>query len=225
MSIDLEKFLYEYYDESRIKQSRRSNIINNLIPFILDNGIENITYKDMSGYLGMERRSMYDYYPTKEEIIVDVAYICEHQLLNHYSTNTSSLKETYKEYDSLKKLKYVLKDLIFILETRHTSLIIFLYEFSIYLYNLDPKSNAYIRFNTIKRKSQDKTHYLYDMIKDIYEDKNIVYSQTELDNIVVVFEQSLFSYMGNLLINKKLNTTESINLCVDLLCNGLLNSL
>lgn len=221
----MEQYLYEYYNESRVKQSRRKNIINNLIPFILRNGIKNITYKDMSGYLGMERRSMYDYYPTKEEIIVDLAYICEDQLYKHFLNNTVQLNETYMEYKPIKKLKYVLKDLMFILETKHSSLIIFLYEYSIYLYNLDPKSNAYIRFSTIKRQSQGKSHYLYNLIKEVYEETNMIYSETELENIVSIFEQSIFSYLGQLLTNKKINTTDNINLFIDLLCNGLLNTL
>lgn len=195
----MKDYLYDYYDESRVKSERRKKILNEITPHIITTGINSLTIKDISGNINIERRTLYDYYPTKEDLVVDCAYVCINELSEQYMKIAETLNLANGNLDSKKRLRIIMKGIAKVINEKYDDLFNFITGFDVYYHHLDKDSNAYYRYEQLIKGFKTRNHYLKEILNDVVKEYNVEFDVNELVEIV---EQSFHSYLSRILVKQ-----------------------
>lgn len=220
----MEGYLFECYDESQTKKNRRQAMLDEVLPYVLDHGIYNVTLKDISNTIGIERRTLYDYYKTKDELIVDLAFISVNELNKQYLVISEMLELTHKQQGARELLKTILISIARVMYEKYSKLFNFITEFDSFYHTLESDNPAFIRYREIITGFKRKYHYLQPSIKLLMADYGIT-KYTEMELIEVV-EQSFHAYLGRILIKEAESTRykiDNIAVYVDIVVNGLIH--
>ncbi len=216
----MKDYLYEYYDESRVKSERRKKILNEITPHIINTGITSLTIKDISDNINIERRTLYDYYPTKEDLVVDCAYVCINELSEQYMKIAETLNLANGNLDSKKRLRIIMKGIAKVINEKYDDLFNFITGFDVYYHHLDKDSNAYYRYEQLIQGFKTRNHYLKEILNDVVTEYNVTFDVSELVEIV---EQSFHSYLSRILVKQdssKRYDIDRIDHFIDIIVEG-----
>ncbi len=216
----MKQYLFDYYDESRVKTERREKIVSDVIPHLVANGISSLTIKDIANEIQIERRTLYDYYPTKEDLVVDVAYICMNELSEQYMKIAETLNLANNNLEAKARLRIIMKGIAKVINEKYDDLFNFITGFDVYYNHLDRDSNAYYRYAQVIKGFKTKNHYLKSILEEIASEYNISFETEELIDIV---EQSFHSYLSRILVkqeNSNRYDIERIEYFIDIIVEG-----
>lgn len=214
------KELSEYYDESRVKSERRKKILEDVVPHLISGGINSITIKDVASEINIERRTLYDYYPTKEDLVVDTAYVCINDLSEQYMKIAETLNLANGNLDSKRRLRIIMKGIAKVINEKYSELFNFITGFDVYYHHLDRDSNAYYRYAEVIKGFKTRNHYLKEVIEDVVKEYKVSF---EVDELVEIVEQSFHSYLSRILVkqeNSKRYDIERIDHFIDIIVEG-----
>lgn len=221
----MEDYLFDFYDESPTKRARRKSILSEIHPHVLKKGIHNITLKDISSIVKIERRTLYDYYKNKDELIIDLAFITVTELNKQYMIISEMMELTNKDLPSEELLKIILDSIAKVIYGKYKNEFIFLNEFDLFYHSLGDENETFQRYKDIITGFKLKHHYLQSCIRRmISEGKISKYSENEL---IEVLEQSFRSYLSRIIIKEtesKRYQLENISLFLNLIVHGLVDS-
>ncbi len=156
------KELLDYYDESPRKQATRRKLLKQLSDYIVINKNYRATMSDISHELKIERKSIYRYFPTIDDIIIDLAYLT-------VTTNNSRYLIKAKEINNLttlsnqEKFKLTLREVAKIMIINRTYLE-YLGFFDEYFNALPSKNGARERYRSLITGFKTRNHYLREII-------------------------------------------------------------
>lgn len=217
----MKEYLYDYYDESRVKNERRRKILEEISPNLIKIGINNLTIKEIANEINIERRTLYDYYPTKEDLVVDCAYVCMNELSQQYMKIAETLNLANKNLDSKTRLRIIMKGIAKIINEKYDSLFNFITGFDVYYNHLDKDSNAYYRYDRVIKGFKTRNHYLKEILEEVVEDYHVSF---EINELVEIAEQSFHSYLARILVkqdNSKRYNIERIDHFIDIIVEGI----
>lgn len=196
----MKNLLYDYYDESRVKSERRKKILDDVIPHIINKGINSLTIKDIAHEINIERRTLYDYYPTKEDLVVDAAFVCMNELSDQYMKIAETLNLANSNLDSKRRLRIIMKGIAKVINEKYDNLFNFITGFDVYYNHLDRDSNAYYRYANVITGFKTRNHYLKPILDSVVSEYNVSFGVEEL---VEIIEQSFHSYLSRILVKKE----------------------
>ncbi|MCF0105943.1 MAG: TetR/AcrR family transcriptional regulator [Holdemanella sp.] len=124
------------YDESRIKKKKREMILETAFRLFVKEGIEAVSMMEIADACGLQRRTLYNYYNTKEQIALD--------LMGCWYKDIGTIRAipNYEGMDSYQKLK-VAADCYFEYAITHMDEFIFTFHYDHYF--ADSESNLFDR--------------------------------------------------------------------------------
>ncbi len=219
----MKDYLFNFYNESKVKRARRKKILNDTLPYILKVGTDQLTVTEIAEFLKMERRTLYDYYPTKDDLIVDLAFISVNEINEKYMELAETLNIANIEQSSKERLKIILKGIAQIINNKYAEQFNFITGFDVYYHHLERSSNAFLRYSYVITGFKTKHHYLEAILKDMKKDYNIA---MDINNMIEVVEQSFHAYLARILIKQDESNRynmENIDIYIELIANGLCN--
>ena len=199
--------LVDYYDESQTRTRARVKIIDHAGQLFSDKGIESVTMKDIADEAGITVRNLYRYYPSKEYLVVDVAY--------HLFTTINLSHEICIDpaQSGIEQLQAFMKD-VYAMENSHTlgiKVLRFMMYFDLYLDQLDVEHPAYRRYVDLYRQQINDLgyHVMTDILKRGIEDTSIRIDEKDIHDYVVFISQSLLSVIMRTIV--KVSENPEIN--------------
>lgn len=220
----MEDYLFDFYDESPTKRARRKSILSEIHPHVLRKGIHNITLKDISAIVNIERRTLYDYYKNKDELIIDLAFITVTELNKQYMIISEMMELTNKELSSEELLKTILESIAKVIYGKYNNEFIFLNEFDLFYHALGAENETFQRYKNLITGFKLKHHYLQSCIKRMAGEGKI--KKHNEDELIEVLEQSFRAYLSRIIIKEtesKRYKIENISLFLDLIIHGLVD--
>ncbi len=93
--------LLDYYYDSPTRRQRRISILQQLVDLFLKDENYLLTYAKICIALKIERRSLYRYYPTKNDILLDVAYLV---VLNNNYAYINAVRKIFEDGDNMQSI-------------------------------------------------------------------------------------------------------------------------
>ncbi len=147
-------WICEGYEESSVKKNRRKDILQKLTSYLVEVGIKNFTFTKAYVYLGMEKKSLYRYYPNVHIIIVECAMILQNDFAENVQQITESMMEKARreERPALDCFKDVLSSIMaYSLDEKKASLFRMINAFESYLVSLEDQQ-AVERYQELKSR-------------------------------------------------------------------------
>lgn len=217
------RHLIKYYDESQIRQKKRNLILNESMDFVVSRGISNITFTDIAQHLGIERKTIYRYYSSKESIIVDIAYLLVTEMNEIYMETSNKVLQNEEKFSSIELIKYTLNLIVLEIE-KNQEKFIFINDFDVFLHNLDHDSEDYMRYQEIITNFKSDHHYLKYAIEKGLSNGEIKCRDYDSQELIEMFEQSFHSYLSRILVKRhesKRYKLANIEIFIDILTRGL----
>ncbi len=217
----MKDYLYNFYGESRVKSERRRKILDEILPHVIKTGISSLTISEVADVLDIERRTLYDYYPTKDDLIVDLAYISVNEVNDQYMLISETLNLANIDKDSKERLSIIMIGIAKVINEKYLDLFNFTTGFDVYFHHLDHTSSAYERYSEIIIGFKTKHHYLESILTEVCSDYSI---DLAVSDVVEIFEQSFHAYLARTLIKQEKSrryNIENIVSFIKILVNGL----
>ncbi len=198
--------LLKYYEEGSVKNKRRKVLLTQMMQYIVFDNNYDATMSDISSAISVERKTLYRYFDSKDDIVVDLAYLLvTYNNQEYLRTSNGILEDDNVKSDN--KLNVILKsvtDLMISFKSEMKFLAYFDDQFNI----LDDDANAKKRYRSLITGFKTKNHYLRAVI--YYMDKeNILDKSIHEDDIIEVVEQVVNSFVSRTL--KKENESYRFN--------------
>ncbi len=208
---EMVEILSNYYNDSRTKGNRRRLILESLSTYLVEKGILNTTFTDICTFLQIERKSLYRYYSSKEDIIVDIAFIVIHDINYKY---LKVAKKIFENGNHLTDLELIKQTLVAIAEVmlEESNQFVFLNEFDMFYHNLDHQSPEFIRYQKIIANFKSKHHFIAPAVERAYKNKTLQDNNCDIKQHIDVLEQSLHAYMSRILIKHQESTRYKVEL-------------
>ncbi len=217
----MKNYLFDFYDESKTKRQRREVILRSLVEEVIVNGPSSLTFTQAAEKLNIERKTLYDYYPTKEDLIADLGFICINDLNDYYMEISDKLNKEHYNLSSKARLKLIMKGLADAMEINHSLIVKFLIEFDIYMHRIDKQSSTFLRYSEIIIGFKTSHHYLKNIVSEVVEDYNLSIEKMEL---VEITEQAFYAYLGKILIKEnqsKRYKMSNLEVYIDIFVDGI----
>ncbi len=214
--------LLTYYGESTRKQKTRRKLMDDLKEYIVVKKNYRATMSEISSALEMERKSLYRYFPTIDDIIIDLAYVMVTSNNSRYLIKAKEINEL-ENLSNTEKFKLTLKEVGKLMIVNRTSLE--------YLSFFDDHFNSLEQGNLTRKRYQDlitgfktQNHYLK-MILEQLDQENQLQNHDAVTDYIEVTEQALSAFVSRTL--KKENESyrfdlENIDVLINILTCGII---
>lgn len=171
--ISVDASILDYYSDSKTKRRTRCNILDTAEKLMSEKGINQVAMKDISEAANIDRKTLYRYYDSKEDIVVDVGYSIVREMVN--------LMETFKigsgtGYDNLcSYLDFYYEKIIM----PKQDAFMFLIDFDNYIAGLGDENKALNRYR-VMIEEEKKDQNIRKILRQGIEDGSI---DAELDRI------------------------------------------
>lgn len=216
--------LVDYYQEGPRKQARRKEFYNQLIEELIINNNYQLNFSELCKLLNVERKSLYRYFQTKDDMLVDIAYLAVIYVNEKYLIVANEIYNL-EQYDSETKLKLTLRDIANTI-IYYRELAPFFQYFDDRLSELPEDSSAKNRYRELMTAYKIRHHYLIPILDDLRAEGKLI---DKYDNcqIAEIFEQTYAVFVSRTVT--KLNESDrysynNINILIDIFLNGILNS-
>ncbi len=205
--------LLNYYDEGSIKSKRRKVLLTQIMQYVVFDNNYDATMSDISNAISVERKTLYRYFDSIDDIVVDLAYL----LVTYNNQEYLKMSNFILKDDNVKtldKLNVILKsvtDLMISFKSEMNFLAYFDDSFNI----LNDENSAKKRYRSLITGFKTNNHYLRAVI--YYLDKeHILDKSIQEDDIIEVVEQVVNSFVSRTL--KKENESYRFNVAnIDIL--------
>lgn len=145
------------YEESKTKQNKRVEILNHALDLFIRDGIHNVTMQQIASVCDISIRSLYYYYPNKEELAVDIQV---NVFSGEWLINDNLDIDNMTAYDVIKA---TMLELLKFMNENH-KIVKFIAAFDFYFYNSYPGTKYLdhleivqnnIIFNEIVKKAEE----------------------------------------------------------------------
>ncbi len=100
--------LLNYYDEGSVKIKRRKVLLKQIMQYVVFENNYDATMSDISTAIDIERKTLYRYFDSIDDIIIDLAYLLVTYNNQEYLKTSNTILDD-KSVDSLDKLRDILK--------------------------------------------------------------------------------------------------------------------
>ncbi len=205
--------LLNYYEEGSVKSKRRRVLLSQIMQYVVFDNNYDATMSDISVAIGVERKTLYRYFDSKDDIVIDLAYLLVTYNNQEYLKTSNAILEDDK-VDSINKLRTILKsvtNLMIMFKSEMKFLAYFDDQFNI----LDDENNAKKRYRNLITGFKTNNHYLRAVIYYL-DSKNILDKSINEEDIIEVVEQVVNSFVSRTL--KKENESYRFNVAnIDIL--------
>lgn len=213
--------LLAYYDESNRKQERRKYFYDRLLEIIILEDKYNLTFSELAKELDVERKTLYRYFDSKDEIIADVAYLCVVYINGKYLNVAKEIMQL--DYDNTTRLKLIFRDIANVM-INYKQLFSFYQYFDLTLYELPLDSKASLRYRNLITDFKRQHHYLGPILTELRNEGKLIdkYSNEELAEI---FEQAFGVFVSRTIVKMRESDRyklENINILIDIMLNGII---
>lgn len=190
----------DVYHESQTKATSRQNIIMNGFDLFATMGIDAVSMKLIADHSNITIRNLYRYYPSKESLIMDVAYYYISMFNNEH---TITLDLSLPGYDLLRDvLEKQIEHKILTVENQKT--LAFIAYFDIYLLKADMNHEAiknYIEAYAPLLKGNLLKSTKIALLKGV-EDKTLALSKEEVDYYLGYIFHSIMSLLSRIALKR-----------------------
>ena len=195
-SAQMNKIL-EYY-ESPVRASKREEIIKCAKLIFVDQGIQNLSMKDIAKQCDVSLRSLYYYYRSKEDLAVDVMIYVMNDFTNIYNTTYDQSKSAYNN------LAIILEHLNFEFINRKDD-IKYITAFDFYFFKSYPNERY-----SIFLKSLQQNHSIQKVIEMSLIDRSINYHGFQPVELLATLLQALLAYAQKIIYREKVMALENL---------------
>ncbi len=198
--------LLNYYDEGSVKIKRRKVLLKQIMQYVVFENNYDATMSDISTAIDIERKTLYRYFDSIDDIIVDLAYLLVTYNNQEYLKTSNAILND-KSVDSLDKLRDILKSVTNLMISFKSELNFLAYfddQFNI----LADDDLAKKRYRNLITGFKTKNHYLRAVIHYL-DNENILDTSIHPDDIIEVVEQVVNSFVSRTL--KKENESYRFN--------------
>ncbi len=215
--------LLNYYEEGSIKSKRRKVLLTQIMKYVVFDNNHDATMSDISVAIGVERKTLYRYFDSKDDIVVDLAYLLVTYNNQEYLKTSNAILNDDK-VDSINKLRTILKsvtNLMIMFKSEMKFLAYFDDQFNI----LDDENSAKKRYRSLITGFKTNNHYLRPVIYYL-DSKNILDKSINQEDIIEVAEQVVNSFVSRTL--KKENESyrfnvSNIDILIEILEKGIID--
>ncbi len=205
--------LLNYYNEGSIKSKRRKVLLSQIIKYVVFDNNYDATMSDISSAIDVERKTLYRYFDSKDDIIVDLAYLLVTYNNQEYLKTSNFILEddSIDSYNKLRAILTAVTDLMIMFKSEMNFLAYFDDHFNI----LDDDNPAKKRYRSLITGFKTKNHYLRAVIYYL-DNENILDKSINDEDIIEVVEQVVNSFVSRTL--KKENESYRFNIAnIDIL--------
>lgn len=217
---DALKELLDYYDESPRKRKRRTELYQMLRQILVIDKKYKYSMSDISKELELERKTLYRYFNSTEDILVDLAYIYVVSGNIVYS-NISNEIIAMKDINTIEKFKMIVREITdAILITQQVAQ--FIGYFEDIIFTMDKAMKPKIRYNSLITLYKKNNHYMANILYQMKAEGLI-----DIDNLepyIETIEQSLVAFVSRIILKKEESdryNLENIEIYSDLIIKGL----
>lgn len=214
--------LLKYYGESETKKHRRIKLLKLIMEYIVFEQNYNATMSNISAAINVERKSIYRYFESRDDILVDLAYILvTSNNLEYLKVSKQILND--KKVPCSEKFSAVLKAVTDVMKQRRKELTFLAYfddQFNI----MSEDSPAKERYRKLITGFKTKNHYLRDVILFL-DQKKLLDQEIEKEYIIEIVEQMINSFVSRTLKKEKESyrfQVENIDIAIRILEKGVI---
>lgn len=191
MKYSIIKFLYP--NDSATKLKRRHTIILRTVKHLDYNDLMTMNYTNISHRTNTDRRTLYNYFPTKDEFLLAIALaileglflITEEKIRNISIVNKSSSKYLYD-------LLFICSDSV---EFYKFNSIMFFKQFENFFYRIERESKLYERYISGANYVKEKYSLLEEELYRLYDEGIIVNGYvTDREDTIFTLKESIFAF-------------------------------
>lgn len=185
--------LLEYYNESKTRKLGRIKIMDQCCEYFSTTPVEVVTMKELAEYLKIERRTLYHYYKSKSDLLVDIFLYTNERLLEWHNASHKDLLDKLKKYPVKEKLKRYFKHYVkeFDQESKTIKLSVHI---DTLIKSLDKNSDTYKRYITISNSLREDNNVALNIIKEGIENGEIENHGCEAEDLLAILDQSFRAY-------------------------------
>lgn len=187
-------YIIDYYKGSNIKSKRREDIISDSLKFFNKNGIKHATMTNLAEYLNIERKTLYLYYASIIDLIVD-SYLYRTELyIQHTSFSMDNFINSNKALhvkDKLTNYFLLLKDGMMKINEEYP----LFFDFDSFMQYVDKNSETYTRFNTVASNFKAWSDYLQTIIEEGAVEGLVDLNGLDSKSLATVMDQSFRAYL------------------------------
>ncbi len=179
----------DYYYDSPTRRQRRIRILQQLVDLFLKDENYLLTYAEICLALKIERRSLYRYYPTKNDILLDVAYLV---VLDNNYAYINAVRKIFEERDNKQS---ILSDSLIVVSDimiENKNRIKFLSNFDEQYHYMDESEK--VRYKHLITGFKNENHYLQPVYTHLSNKGKIKHN--EVAQLIEVTEQALNSFVS-----------------------------
>ncbi len=213
--------LLVHYDESSRKQARRKFFYDRLLEIIILEDKFNLTFSEIAKELEVERKTLYRYFDSKDEIISDIAYLCVVYINGKYLNVTKEVMGL--DYDNTTRLKLIFRDIANVM-INYKKLFSFYQYFDLTLYELPLDSKASLRYRQLITEFKRQNHYLGPILVELRNEGKLVDKYTN-EELAEIFEQAFGVFVSRTIVKMRESDRyklENINVLIDIMLNGII---
>lgn len=188
-----------YYGDSKTKATRRKEILYVLINVLLKDGNYIKSFQEICKLIEIDRKSLYRYFPSKDDIISDVVYILVVEI-NAKKMEVST--EIYND-EKIKPEEKLKKTINMMLEKSmiRTGLIEIINYFDVNMYHVDDEKEFKKRYVYLMDKFKNENRAFAKIIKELYILEKLS-NEYDVNYYIDTVELAVTSFAGRFYLKK-----------------------
>lgn len=214
--------LIYYYNEGDIRNKRRILLLNQIMEYVVFENHYDATMSEISVALNVERKTIYRYFDTKDDILIDLAYLLVTYNNQKYLEISNKILND-KNVKDKDKFSCILRSVTKFMVSNRKELN-FLAFFDDRFNILDEHSNPKERYRNLITGFKTKNHYLRPIILFLDREK-LLDKDLKKEDIIEVGEQLMNSFVSRTLKKEKESyrfDIKNIDIAIKILGKGIL---